>query len=229
MEGWCIIGVVNCIRIHSGAVIWTDSAQLDDDGVLTAVAPNFLELPGQPLILAAPRITEFHLRWRRRLSDIDLSVDQLREGEVVLAEHLGSCQDIAIPEETFWHVCWSEILQSTCIFEFTPQASSGQRVRNVRSIVSQPLEPEDQAALQSLIDSAASPAEIDLAAFGRTLLESQRRTLGPPSATGRRYYRVGGYVTQTEISQAGIHHDHILHWSDRIGVQIDPFSLNPVL
>ena len=219
------IGVVNGILIRDKAFLWTDGAQ-ESDGILTAIAPNCIDFPNASVTLVAPSITGTLLSCYNALGQVATSIDSLAlEAGGFIDRYMAVMPSSDnLTDEPFWLVGWSEQQQTAMFLECDLRSRPGTRVRPVRSVVSQPISEEDRAALETIVASAPSPDQINTNLFGITLLEAQRRTLAPPNSTGLRRYRVGGYIMQTEISRSGIRHDIIHHWSDQLGVMINPFG-----
>ncbi|MEX6509207.1 hypothetical protein [Jiella sp. M17.18] len=182
-------------------------------------------MPKKKLVLAAKQIEDFAIGWHARLAAVSGTIDDIADRGAVLFDEQLSRQFRRMPARVSWLIGWSPRQEAGLILEFDPSRPAGERMKKVRAVVSHELAEEERLKLEALVAHAASPRQVDMAAFGLAVMESQRGIPAPPGRDGRRHFRIGGYASQIEISRDGIRQTVLHQWPDRVGRPIDPFGL----
>lgn len=206
--------------------MWSDGAQCDPFGKLVVIAPSYLDSPDQKWIIGAPLIGRLAIAFHAQLTARMWTLDQINDDDGQLFETQLIQHGPDEGGDPFWLVGWSERDQRCGILQFDPQGLPGTRAQAVRAAVSHELDDDNRAALETLVARAISPRQVDMNAFGLTILEAQRRIPVSYQTGGQSYFRVGGYAVQSEIGRDGIRHEIIHHWPDKVGEMIDPFGLS---
>lgn len=233
---------INMIRQRRRAVILTDGAGYDANGVVRAFYQKAIAIPHLRAAVAvrgsANAVGVLAAAFGARFTTFDDLVanggavaqsvyDEFfamftNYGETEIEIHLAGWSEARNRPETY--VMASDEAPSLAVMEMLPWTFT-----EADDCSAAPLPTDEAMAAQGLSVSAVE--RFDPVSDGLRVMEAQRRTRGSALSRGNgvEVYCVGGFAMLTEITESGVSQRIIHRWNDRVDELIDPFAHVPVM
>lgn len=226
---------INTIRFNDRAIIMTDGAGYDVQGIIRAMYQKVVAIPHLRAAVAvrgsANAVGILAAALGSRFSNFDdLVANGGAVAERIYDENFAGLTAHGDTEMQVFLAGWSEARGSAETYVLLTE--SNPESVNWETPVWQFVEADDFTAAPLPSDQqlrrhgfrASSVEEIDPVSDGLKVMEAQRHMKLPTRWLQgvESAYLVGGFVTMTEVSEAGVSQRIVRRWNDRIGERINP-------